>query len=532
MKDRLFQTLQRLGKTFMLPIALLPVAGLFLGLGASLTGDAFLELYNLQSAMGEGTFIYKILAVLRDSGSVIFGNLPMLFAIAVALGFAQKEKAVAALSATVGYFVMNAALQSSIANFMNLETLQATPGLITANYLGFENTMNTGVLGGIILGLIVSVLHNRFYKIELPEALSFFAGTRFIPIISTVAGLLLGIIFAFIWPFIGRGIAQLGELIGSLGVVGTFIYGYIYRALIPLGLHHVFYLPFWQTALGGVETINGTVVEGAQNIVFAQLANGQPINPEYARFFSGMFPFMIFGFPAAAFAMYRQAKKERKKDVKGLLLSSSLTSMLVGITEPLEFSFLFASPILYFGVHCILGALSFALCHALGVGVGLTFSGGGIDFLLYGILPGNAMTNWIPIVIIGAVYAVIYYAVFTFFIVKFDLKTPGREEDGEVSKLHTKDEYREAKGISTNSEFKNAPQIVEALGGKDNIVEVDNCATRLRLKVKDSSIVDEAGLRQTGAAGIMKSGESVQVIYGTKVPSIKTNVDEYLETLK
>ncbi|SFH91580.1 PTS transporter subunit EIIC [Pisciglobus halotolerans] len=412
-----------MGKTFMLPIALLPAAGLLLGIGSSFTGDSFIQLYHLESVMGEGTVIFRILTILKDCGQIIFDNLALLFAVAVAFGFAKAAKEVAALSGVVGYFMMYAAMTSTITNFGDLETLQQTPGLI-GEVLGFDATMNTGVFGGIIIGLVVAGLHNRFYKVEFPDALSFFSGTRFVPIISAFGAIVVGIILSFVWPYAGAGIAWLGKMVANLGYVGTFLYGFIYRALIPLGLHHVFYLPFWQTALGGTAEVAGQTVEGAQNILFAQLANGQPVSAEAAKFFSGMFPFMIFGFPAAAYAMYRQAKPERKSDVKGLMISSSLTSIFTGITEPLEFSFLFASPLLYFGVHCVLAAFSFALMHFLQVGVGLTFSGGLLDFILYGVLPGQGMTNWIPVVVVGIVYAFVYYFVFTWFIKKFDLKTP------------------------------------------------------------------------------------------------------------
>ncbi|WP_407389361.1 PTS transporter subunit EIIC, partial [Carnobacterium jeotgali] len=381
-------------------------------------------------------------------------------------------------------------------------------------------------------GLVVAALHNRYYKIELPDALSFFSGTRFIPIVSAFAAVIVGMILAFVWPYAGAAIAWLGSVVADLGYVGTFLYGFIYRALIPLGLHHVFYLPFWQTALGGTAEINGTVVEGAQNIIFSQLANGQVVDPEAAKFFSGMFPFMIFGFPAAAYAMYQTAKPERKKDVKGLMMSSSLTSIFTGITEPLEFSFLFASPFLYFGVHCVLAAFSFVIMHFLNVGVGLTFSGGLLDFVLYGILPGQGITNWIPVVLVGIVYALVYYFVFRFFITKFDLKTPGREEEVAESKMYTKADYQAKKaGEKATTEpiqDEMSQDIIAGLGGKDNLIDVDNCATRLRVTIKDGKLVDQAQLKATGAAGVVVKGNNAQVIYGPKVSNIKSNIDEYL----
>lgn len=543
MKDKIFETLQKMGKTFMLPIALLPAAGLLLGIGSSFTGDSFIQLYHLESVMGEGTVIFRILTILKDCGQIIFDNLALLFAVAVAFGFAKAAKEVAALSGVVGYFMMYAAMTSTITNFGDLETLQQTPGLI-GEVLGFDATMNTGVFGGIIIGLVVAGLHNRFYKVEFPDALSFFSGTRFVPIISAFGAIVVGIILSFVWPYAGAAIAWLGKMVANLGYVGTFLYGFIYRALIPLGLHHVFYLPFWQTALGGTAEVAGQTVEGAQNILFAQLANGQPVSAEAAKFFSGMFPFMIFGFPAAAYAMYRQAKPERKSDVKGLMISSSLTSIFTGITEPLEFSFLFASPLLYFGVHCVLAAFSFALMHFLQVGVGLTFSGGLLDFILYGVLPGQGMTNWIPVVVVGIVYAFVYYFVFTWFIKKFDLKTPGREEETEESKMYTKADYQAKKAaekgetVTTSTATAANPndalslKIINGLGGEDNLIDVDNCATRLRVTVKDGEQVNQPQLKSTGAAGIVVKGKNVQVIYGPKVANIKSNIDEYRASQK
>lgn len=530
MKDKVMETLQNLGRTFMLPIALLPAAGIMLGFGASLTGDAFVDLYGLENVLGDGTLLNGILSVFADAGDVVFGNLPLLFAIAVGLGMARASKEVAALSAAVGYLLMYAGMTSAIENFGDIEELQETAGLV-GSVLGFEETLNMGVFGGIIIGLIVAYLHNRFYRIELPDWLSFFSGTRFVPIISAFVGVLVGILMSFLWPFAGAGIAWLGEAVADLGYVGTFIYGFVYRALIPLGLHHVFYLPFWQTALGGVAEVGGQTVEGAQNILFAQLSAGEPIDPEAARFFSGMFPFMIFGFPAAAFAMYQAAKEERKKDVKGLMISASLTSIFTGITEPIEFSFLFASPFLYFGVHVVLGAFSFVIMHMLEVGVGLTFSGGLIDFVLYGVLPGQGMTNWIPVIIVGVIYAFVYYFVFRFFIAKFDLKTPGREDDTQESKLYTKKDYKAKKAKEKSGVDEMSKDIVDGLGGVDNLNDVSNCATRLRVNVKDGSVVNEGLLKSTGAAGVTVRGNNVQVIYGPKVANIKSSVDEYIQTL-
>ena len=527
MKEKLFESLQRLGKTFMLPISILPLAGLFLGISASFTGETFVKMYHLENILSPGMPLHSILSVLGDCGAVVFDNLGLLFAISIALGLAKSEKGVAALSAVVGYFMMYASLSSSIIHLRGLEELEKIPGLITS-LLGFEHTMNLGVFGGIIIGCLVAWLHNRYYKIELPDALSFFAGTHFVPIVSAVAGVVSGLILSFIWPYFAAGIANLGQIIANTGHLGTFLYGYIYRALIPFGLHHIFYLPFWQTAVGGTAVVDGTTVVGAQNIIFAQLKAGEAISPDAARFFAFQFPEMIFALPAAAYAMYRAARSDKKTMVKGLLFSASLTSIVTGITEPIEFTILFASPLLYFGVHCVLFALSTVLVHIAGVGVGLTFSGGLIDFILYGVLPGNARTHWIPVVIIGIIYAIVYFFLFHWIIKKFDLDTPGRKAD---TSLHTKEEFRNKNALNGLSETdQRAYQIVSGLGGTDNLVDVDNCATRLRVTVKNGDEVNKEALQATGAAGVVVRGNSVQVIYGTTVSTIKTQVTEFIDS--
>lgn len=542
MNGKFFNTMQKLGKTFMLPIALLPLAGLFLGLGATITGETFVTQYGLEAILGEGALLNGVLSVLTDVGDVIFGNLALLFAVSVAMGLAEARKEVAALSAVVGYFVMYASMTSTLANFGDVEALKGIAGLV-ADVLGFSDTLNPGVFGGIIIGLAVAYLHNKFYKVKFPDALSFFAGTHFVPIISTVAGLVIGALLAFIWPYVGASIAWLGEAIAGSGPIGSFFYGYVYRALIPFGLHHVFYLPFWQTAMGGSMEVAGEVVNGAQNIVFAQLGAGEVIAPAAAKYFSFAFPMMLCGFPAAALAMYHTAKKERKKEVKGLLLSSSITSFLTGITEPIEFSILFASPLLYFGVNAVLAGLSVIIVELLNIGVGFTFSAGFLDFALYGMLPGNDRTNWIPLLLLSLAWGVLYYVLFRFCIVKFDLKTPGREDDEEETSLHSKDEYRQAHGIGTTTAVAadghelseddlRSQQITAGLGGRENISDYTNCATRLRVTVKDGEKVNQSQLRKTGAAAAVVSGTSVQVVYGTKVGGITTDLEDYLQKVE
>lgn len=522
MKEKVFGVLQRVGRSFMLPIALLPVAGLLLGIGSSFTNPTTLEAYNLTNIIREGGFLYTILDIMAKTGSVVFDNLPLLFAVGVSIGMAKKEKEVAALSGAIGYLVMNAAISTLIAAKGGIEAFGENT--ITTS-LGIT-TLQMGVFGGIIVGLGVGYLHNRFYTIKLPTSLSFFGGTRFVPIITSIVYLLVGVAMFFLWPIVQGGISKLGALVLNSGYIGTWIYGIIERALIPFGLHHVFYMPFWQTQLGGEALIDGALVSGAQNIFFAELASKstEVFSVSATRFMSGKFPFMIFGLPAAAFAMYKCAHDEKKKAVGGLLLSASLTSMLTGITEPIEFTFLFVAPIMY-AVHCVLAGLSYMLMHILRVGVGMTFSGGIIDLTLFGILQGNDKTNWIYIIIVGAVYAILYYAVFYTMITKLDLKTPGREDTDGETQLYTKADYLKKKSLSDSV----SPLIVKGLGGKENIRDLDCCATRLRVTVKNPSLVTEKALRESGASGVIKKGDGVQIVYGPQVSVIKSRLDEFLD---
>ena len=525
MKDKIFGVLQRVGRSFMLPIAILPVAGLFLGIGGSFTNETMLEAYGLLGIMGPGTIIYAILQVLNSAGSVVFDNLPLIFAIGVAIGMAKQEKEVSALSAVIAFFVMHATIGAMINDF-------GAPDLsgATASVLGI-NSLQMGVFGGIIVGLGVAALHNRFYKIQLPQVLSFFSGTRFVPIISAAVYLLVGIAMYFIWPVIQTGINALGAFVLASGYAGTWLYGFIERALIPFGLHHVFYIPFWQTALGGTAMVGGTLVEGAQNIFFAELATPgiAHFSVEATRFMAGKFPLMIFGLPGAAFALYRCAKPENRKAVGGLLLSAALTSMLTGITEPLEFTFLFVAPAMYI-VHCVFAGASYMIMHILNVGVGLTFSGGLIDLTLFGIMQGNAKTSWLWIPVVGVVYFIVYYLVFSFMIKRFDYKTPGRD-DSEI-KLYTRKDVNAknaAEGAaSAGGDNELSRQIMLGLGGKANISDVDCCITRLRCTVHDAAKVDQQLLRETGASGVICKGQGVQVVYGPRVSNIKSDLEAYL----
>ena len=529
MKDKIFGVLQRVGRSFMLPIALLPVAGLLLGIGSSFTNETMLAAYGLNSVIHPGTLIYTILDVMSQTGSAVFNNLALLFAMGVAIGMARKEKEVAALSGAVAYIIMNTAIQAMINAAGGVD---AMPANSTTTMLGIT-TLQMGVFGGIVVGLGVAALHNKFYKIELPQVLAFFGGTRFVPIISSIVYLVVGIAMFYIWPVVQNGIAALGALVLASGYAGTFIYGLLERALIPFGLHHVFYMPFWQTAVGGTAIIDGVTVTGAQNIFFAELASKSTtvFSVSATRFMAGKFPFMMFGLPGAALAMYHCAKPEKKKAAGGLLLSAALTAFLTGITEPLEFTFIFVALPMY-AVHCVLAGLSFMLMHILNVGVGMTFSGGLIDLVLFGAMQGNAKTHWIWVVVVGAVYFVLYYLIFRFMISKFDYKTPGRDDAEEV-KLYTRADVN-ARSAASGS---NAPAgddpvsalIVEGLGGTDNLSDVDCCATRLRCTVKDAALVRQDVLKASGASGVICKGNGVQVVYGPKVAVIKAKLEDYLE---
>ena len=540
MKDKIFEVLQRIGRSFMLPIAILPVAGLLLGLGSSFTNETTIEMYNLGKILGDGTILHALLVIMNKVGSAVFDNLPLLFAVGVAIGMAKKEKEVSALSAVIAYFVMNI----SISSMLEINGKILSDGSISKDVLEGTiasvcgiNTLQMGVFGGIIVGLGVAALHNRFHKIQLPNALSFFAGSRFVPIISTIVYKFVGILMYFVWPVVQNGIYALGGLVTGSGYLGTLAFGIIKRALIPFGLHHVFYMPFWQTAVGGTMNVAGNLVQGGQNIFFAQLADSAHIthfSADATRYFSGEFIFMIFGLPGAALAMYRTAKPEKKKQAGGLLFSAALTCMLTGITEPIEFSFLFVAPIL-FGVQVVLAGAAYMIAHILNIAVGLTFSGGLLDLFLFGILQGNDKTSWFRIIPVGIIYFILYYVIFSFLIKKFNLKTPGREDDAGEVKLYTKADVnaRRAKGNNADGvavEDELSRDITRGLGGKKNIDTVDCCATRLRCTVINPDLVNDAALKATGASGVIHKGNGVQVIYGPHVTVIKSNLEDYLET--
>lgn len=510
MKKHLFSLLQRIGQSFMLPIALLPIAGIFLGIGSSLTNTNMLAAYHLKGLMGPGTAPYILFSLLNSAGSIIFDNLPILFAVGVAIGMARSEKATAALSSIVAFFVMHSTIGSLITYTGRSHSFLTGA---TSEIVGITS-LQMGVFGGIIVGLGVAALHNRFYKIELPKVFSFFGGTHFIPIISAITYVGIGILMFYIWPPIQILINDAGKLVLMSGYGGTFVYGLLERALIPFGLHHVFYMPFWQTAVGGRELVNGQLIEGAQNIFFAELASPDTSHFSVAatRFMSGKFPLMMFGLPGAALAMYTCARPENKKAVGSLLLSAAISSAVTGITEPLEFAFLFVAPPLYV-IHCAFAGLSYMLMHMLNVGIGMTFSGGFLDFFLFGILQGNTKTSWLHVIPVGILYFIVYFIVFRVMILKFNYQTPGHEKDN---------------AAPVNNADNKSQQILDGLGGLENISDLSCCATRLRVTLHRPSKLNKEKLLATGAAAVVANGDGVQVVYGPEVTVIHARLQDYI----
>lgn len=525
-QHHVFSFLQRMGKSFMLPIAVLPVAGIFLGVGSSLTNETTIAALHLESVLGQGTFLYSVLILLKQVGKVLFDNLPLIFAVSIALGMSKRRKEVAALAAIIAFFVMHATINTLlcldgsivngvVSNYILDGSITSVCGMLS---------LEMGVFGGIIVGLGVSYLHNHFYQIQLPNVISFYEGERFVPIICAITYVFIGVLMYFIWPPLQQGVYNLGQFISDSGYFGTFIYGIIKRSLVPFGLHHVWYMPFYQSALGGVQMVNGSIISGAQNIFFAQLSDPSVthFSVDATKFFSGEFIFMIFGLPGAALAMYQCANPEAKKKTASLLLSAALTSALTGITEPIEFSFLFVAPLLYV-VHVLLAATCFVVAQALQVAIGFTFSAGLLDFTLFGILQGNAKTNWMIVVLLGLVYFFVYYGAFKFLIVKYDLKTPGRDESIKVFDKKKYDFSFDKSLIDPRSQM-----IVQGLGGRSNFTDLDCCITRLRATIKDDTLINEGLLKKSGAAAIMCQPNAIQIIYGPQASNIKTKLDEYM----
>ena len=558
----MLQYLQRIGKAIMLPIAALPVAGILLGVGGSLINIAALEnapaIYQPLIAFVNIPMITIILKIMQGIGDIVFGNLPVLFAVGTAVGLAKQDKGTAALASVFGFLIMNQVIGVLLGvGATPLGTLVS--GDVPAQYAQYVTTtlgiftLNMSVFGGIITGIVTATLHNKYYNIQLPAVIGFFSGARFVPIVVSLAMAVVGALLAYIWPFVQDGIAVIALFVKNAGPIGTFLYGLIERALIPFGLHHIFYTPFWYGSfVDGQVIIDGAwqTIQGANYAYFAQLGNMQSIVGADAdtmstivsgttRFMAGKFPFMMFGLPAAALAMYHTDAPNKKKIVGSLLVSAAFTSFLTGITEPLEFTFLFVAPVLYV-VHCIMAGLSFFLMDILNVFIGMTFSGGLIDFTLFGILPAGAgvPTNWIRAILVGAGYAVVYYFLFKTLILKLNLKTPGREGDEEEAKLYSKADFQAAKGLDGKEApnkangkdeiVQKAPEVLAALGGEENAVSIDACITRLRVEVKDKSKVDKDKLKALGAVGVVEVGNGIQAIFGAKADAYRHEINRIL----
>ena len=558
----MLQYLQRIGKAIMLPIAALPVAGILLGVGGSLINIAALEnapaIYQPLIAFVNIPMITIILKIMQGIGDIVFGNLPVLFAVGTAVGLAKQDKGTAALASVFGFLIMNQVIGVLLGvGATPLGTLVS--GDVPAQYAQYVTTtlgiftLNMSVFGGIITGIVTATLHNKYYNIQLPAVIGFFSGARFVPIVVSLAMAVVGALLAYIWPFVQDGIAVIALFVKNAGPIGTFLYGLIERALIPFGLHHIFYTPFWYGSfVDGQVIIDGAwqTIQGANYAYFAQLGNMQSIVGADAdtmstivsgttRFMAGKFPFMMLGLPAAALAMYHTAAPNKKKIVGSLLVSAAFTAFLTGITEPLEFTFLFVAPVLYV-VHCIMAGLSFFLMDILNVFIGMTFSGGLIDFTLFGILPAGAgvPTNWIRAILVGAGYAVVYYFLFKTLILKLNLKTPGREGDEEEAKLYSKADFQAAKGLDGKEApnkangkdeiVQKAPEVLAALGGEENAVSIDACITRLRVEVKDKSKVDKDKLKALGAVGVVEVGNGIQAIFGAKADAYRHEINRIL----
>ena len=555
------QFLQRIGKAIMLPIAALPIAGILLGVGGALLGIAGLSnapaIYEPLIAFVNIPAVTAVLTVMKNIGDIVFGNLPVLFAVGVAVGLAKKDKGTAALASVFGFIVMNQVVSTLLAlgvtqlGVLTPDSVGEYGTYITTN-LGIF-TLNMSVFGGIITGIVTALLHNRFCTIQLPPVIGFFSGARFVPIITSLTMALVGAVLAFAWPVVQDGISMLSTFVKNAGPFGTFLYGLIERALIPFGLHHVFYTPFWYGSFVEANVlVNGSIqtVAGANTAYFVQLSSMTDLVGASAstmseivngttRFMAGKFPLMMFGLPGAALAMYKAANPSKRKVVGSLLATAALTSFLTGITEPLEFTFLFVAPVLYV-VHCVFAGLAYMLMGVLNVFIGMTFSGGFIDYALFGLLPAGAgvPTKWLTVLLVGIVYFIVYYFVFYFMITKFNLKTPGRDENEGETKLYTKADFQNSKGGATEAAApktsgkgeiaEKAPLVLAALGGEENIVSVDACITRLRVEVKDKANVNKDELKNLGAAGVVEVGNGIQAIFGAKADAYKNAINEIL----
>ncbi len=503
MFKNLFGTLQKVGKALMLPVALLPAAGLLLAFGNAMKNPDTVA----RIPFFANDWVVMIANVMERSGDIVFANLPVLFAVGVAVGLAGGE-GVAGLAAIIGYLIMNVTMGA---------VYGVTPEMVAENSAAYANvlgipTIQTGVFGGIIIGVLAASMYNRYFKMELPAYLGFFAGKRFVPIVTAVSALVVGVILVFIWPPIQTGLNHFSYyVIDANRTVAAFIFGLIERSLIPFGLHHIFYSPIWYE-FGQWTNAAGETFRGDQRIFMGQLREGAEFTA--GTFMTGKFPFMMFGLPAAALAIYHEARPENKKLVAGIMGSAALTSFLTGITEPLEFSFLFVAPVL-FAIHAVFAGLSFMIMDILNVKIGMTFSGGVIDYILFGVLPNR--TAWWLVIVVGLVFSVIYYFGFRFAIRKFNLKTPGRE-DVQVD------------STTSTGQVGDLPyNVLQAMGGKANISHLDACITRLRVSVNDIKEVDKERLKKLGASGVLEVGNNIQAIFGPKSDTLKSQIKDIID---
>lgn len=514
--SKYFTAFQQLGKVLMTPVMLLPIAGILLGIGAAFTSKSVVQMMPFL----ENDYIKLFLGLCKSAGNSVFGFLPIIFAISIAIGYAKKEKGIAALAAVISFVTMHNVMSTLLIHLGKLDPSNMATG--QSMVMGIPS-LDVGVFGGIIVGFMVAFLHNKYYNISLPPVLGIFSGTKFVPMISLLCSIILGFIMSGIWPFIQGALTSLSEIINATGAFGSVIYGLTERALLPFGLHHFTYLPFFFTNLGGSMVIDGNVVEGAVNIYQAQLASPtEMFNIDISRFLmNGKIIISSFGLVGGGLAMYKTAKPEKKKFVKGLILAAAIPAFFTGITEPIEYAFLFVAPML-FVVHSIFSGVAYLLTYLLEVNIPGTAAFGGpfLSTIFNGVMQSDKGSNWIWVPILGVIFFFLYYFTFKFMILKFNYKTPGREDDEVSDGANT--EVAVSKDEIINS-------IIDGLGGKDNIINVDACFTRLRVKVKDKEIVGDSALwKKLGASGLVKVSDGVQIIYGAKADVYKTQIRELL----
>ncbi|MEO5779544.1 PTS transporter subunit EIIC [Arthrobacter oryzae] len=510
----MFKQLQKIGKAFMLPIAILPAAGLLLGIGGALSNPNTVQAYPAL----DNTVLQGIFGVMSAAGATIFSNLALLLSIGLCIGLAKRDKGTAALAGIVGYLVMTA----TITAMLDIFSPDSQP-------------IDTGVVGALVIGAAAVWLHNRYRNIELPAFLGFFGGSRFVPIVAAFAGIIVGVFFFLAWPPIQQAMVSAGTAIAGMGPIGTFFYGFLLRLSGAVGLHHMIYPMFWFTPLGGTELVNGTSIAGAQKIFFAQLADPSHAGlfTEGTRYFAGRFATMMFGLPAACLAMWHCVPKGRRAKYTGLFASVALTSFVTGITEPIEFMFLFVAPLLYV-FHAFLDGASFFVADLLNIRIGNTFSGGAIDYLLFGVLQGNERTNWLLVLPVGAIWFALYYFSFRFAIKRFKIGTPGHLDDTIASDADAAPvdgalvPAMAGAPAAAGTIQETAARVVEALGGAANLDDVDACITRLRVSVKDPAKVDKAALRKLGATDVFEVQGGVQAVYGGKAILYKNAINESL----